>query len=225
MKKLLSLLIFANILSGCASVQTWKYTSESPSYKEPILNKTIVVQPLRDERINENGAKASALLALIPLVPYSTLEEYNVPETSPFLNFKPIEDFPKAFSEEIRNASLFKESYFSDKTKDADFILAGTLKKSRITRTIAFYGLSLPGDLLWVFGAPTGWTLNDIEIEFKLIDKNYNVHFIKNYTAKEKFNNRHWTNPHETFRFEKLIKRIALDLLEDLRKVILSLKE
>ena len=225
MKKILSLFILVIMLSGCASVQGWKYTSEPKVYKKPDINKTIVIAPLRDERINENGAKASAWLALIPLVPYSTLSEVNVPESSPFLKFKPIEDFPKAISEEINNASLFMESYFSDRTSDADFILTGTLKESKIIQRWTFYGLSLPGDLLWLLGMPLGRTHNDIEVEFKLIDKNYNIYFEKTYKTKEKFNNGYWTNPHESFRFEIAFKRIALELIEDLRKVIPSLND
>ena len=225
MKKVLSLFVLVAILSGCTSVQSWKYTSEPKVYKKPDINKTIVVSTLRDERINENGAKASAWLALIPLVPYSTLSEFNVPESSPFLKFKPIEDFPKAISEEINNASLFKESYFSDRTKEADFILTGTLKESKITQTWTFYGLSLPGDLLWLLGAPVGRTHNDIEIEFRLIDQNYRTYFEKTYKSKEKFDNGYWNNPHENFRFEIAFKRIALELIEDLRLIIPDLKK
>ncbi len=225
MKKILTLFVFLTLLSGCASIESWKYTSEPKIYKKPDSNLTLVVTPLRDERINKNGTKASALLAMIPFVPYSTVKEFNIPESSPFLKFKPIEDFPKAISEEIYNASLFKENYFSDRTNDADLILTGTLKKSQIMQTWTFYGLSLPGDLLWLLGAPVGRTHNNIEIEFKLIDKNYKVYFEKNYTTKEKFNNGYWTNPHETFRFEKAFKRIALELVEDLRLIIPSLKK
>lgn len=226
MKKIIIAFFAIVTLSACSSTQTWKYTSEPKILKKPDSNLSVVVTPLRDERINENGGGATALLALIPLVPYSKLMELNVPEASPFLNFKPIDDFPKALSEEINNASLFKESFFSQRTNDADLVLAGTLKESKIVKNWTFYGLSLPGDLLWVFGAPTGRTHNNIEIEFKLIDKrNYNIYFEKTYKTHEKFNNGYWTNPHEYFRFEKLFKKISLEVVEDLRQLIPALKK
>ena len=224
MKHVLNLLLITFLLSGCSSVQSWKYTSEPKLYKKADVNLSVVVPSLRDERINENGAKASAWLALIPLVPYSTLNEFNVPESSPFLQFKPIEDFSKAITEELNNASIFNGVYFSDRSKDADLILVETLKESKLKQSWTWYGLSLPGDLLWVFGAPVGWTNNDITIEYKLMDKNYKIYFEKTYTANVEFYNRYWTNPHEIFRFEEAFKKIAMELVFDLRNIAPTIK-
>ena len=224
MKKICFTIIVLMALSGCASVQGWKYTAEPKIYKKQDLNLTIAVPSLRDERINENNAfKASGWLALIPLVPYSTQSEFNVPEASPFLNFKPTEDFSKAITEELQNSSIFKEVYYSDRTKDADLILSGTLKESHIKKSWTFYGLSLPGDLLWLFGAPTGWVNNDIVIEYKLMDQNYKIYFEKTYTANVEFYNRYWTNPHEIFRFESTLKKISLELVDDIKAIIQQL--
>ena len=183
MKQIFNLCLIVFILSGCSSVQTWKYTSEPKIYKKPDLSLSVAVTTLRDERINENGAKASGLLAMIPLVPYSKILELNIPEASPFLNFKPTEDFSKALAEELNNASIFEEVFYSDRTKDAKLVLRGVLKNTQIKQYWTFYGLSLPGDLLWLFGAPVGWTDNDIEIEYKLIDNDYKIYFEKTTAA------------------------------------------
>lgn len=220
MKKFILLVFLFFFLSACAPVQGWKYTSEPKIYKKQDSNLTVVIPSLRDERINENGEKASALLALIPFVPYSTLSEFNIPESSPYLQFRPIEDFPKAITEELSNASIFKEVYYSDRTKEADLILVGTLKESRLKKSWTFYGLSLPGDLLWLFGAPVGWTNNDITIEFKLMDQEYKTLFEKTYSANIEFNNGYWTNPHEIFRFEEGLKKISLELIEDIKMIV-----
>lgn len=224
MKQIFNLSLIVFILSGCASVQTWKYTSEPKIYKKPDLNFNVAVTTLRDERINENGAKASGWLALIPLVPYSKIVEINVPESNPYINFKPTEDFSKAIAEELNNASIFEEVYYSDRTKNAKLILTGALKNTKITQYWTFYGMSLPGDLLWILGAPVGWTDNDIEIEYRLIDNDYKIYFKKVYYGNIEFYNRYWTNPHEIFRFEEVFKKISMEVVDDIKSLIPQLQ-
>jgi len=224
MKHLLYLVLAPLLLSGCSSVQTWKYTSEPKIYKEQDSNLSIAVPSLRDERPNSNSENVFGFLgAAIPLVPYGTVIDFNVPEGSRFFQFKPTEDFSKAITEELNNASIFKEVYYSDRTKDADLILIGTLKESRLKKSFTFYGLSFLGDLLWLFGAPVGWTNNDITIEYKLIDQKYRTYFEKAYSANIEFYNRYWTNPHEIFRVEEAIKKISLELVNDMKNIAIKL--
>ncbi len=221
MKKILSLFVLITMLSGCAT-QSWKYTSEPKVYKKPEIQKTVVIPPLSDSRENENSM-SGYFLAMIPLVPYGT-SYFNIPEASPYLPFKPIDDFSKATAEELNNASLFKNVFFSHNTHEGDFFLQGNLIKSKYSVANTFYGLSLPGDLLWVIGLPSGKIRNEIEIEYKLMDKNYNIYFQKKY--KESFSCYQGLYYNLTkFQFEELLKKINMQLIEDLRKVIPSLNE
>jgi len=221
MKKILSLFSLMIFLSGCAT-QSWKYTSNPKQYSQPEIQKTVVIPPLSDLRDNENSM-TGYFVAMIPLVPYGT-SYANIPEANPYMPFKPIEDFSKATAEELNNASIFKNVFFSHNTQEGDWYLQGNLIKSKYSVANTFYGLSVPGDLLWIIGLPSGKIKNEIEIEYVLTDKNSNVYFQKKYTESFSCYQGLYYNL-TSFQFEKLLKKINMQLIEDLRLIIPDLKK
>lgn len=224
MKKI-AVLVLCLLLTACGSVQTWRYTSEPKSYEKPKIEKIIVVPPFRDIRQNENTQKYMAL-AWIPLVPYSQLVEANTPEGLPLAlaNFGTAsETLAKTTAEELNNASIFKNVYFSFNTEESPLILEGTLKDFKLERYWTFYGLSLPGDLLWFLGFPAGKAYNTITIQYRLIDKKGREFFNKEYTQKEDWLQGFYYG-NENYRLEKLMKKINMELVEDLSKLDKKLK-
>ena len=221
MKKILSFFIFIVLLSGC-STQSWKYTSNPKQYIKPEIQKTVVIPPLSDLRENENSI-TGYFVAMIPFVPYGT-SYANIPEANPYMPFKPIDDFSKATAEELNNASIFKNVFFSHNIQDGDWYLQGNLIKSKYSVANTFYGLSLPGDLLWVLGLPSGKIKNEIEIEYKLMDKNYNIYFQKKYAESSSCYQGLYYNL-TSFQFENLLKKINMRLIEDLHLIIPNLKK
>lgn len=225
MKKILICLSML-FLTGCVQVHSWKYTTEQRSYEEPKSNLTIVVPPMRDTRKNTNGTKASSMLALIPLVPYSKASVFNAPEGNPFIlnNLKVSEDLAKTTAEELQAASIFKNVHFSFDTKPSDLILEATINKFRIKRYWTFYGLSLPGDLLWYLGLPAGTRHNDIAIKYELKDQKGNIYFSKYYSAHKKAYQGLYYNLDIAGDFEPLMKEINMELIKDLSKVAKDIK-
>ena len=218
MKKILAIFLVLNLCTGCA-VQGWKYTSEPKNYKKPETHYTLIVPPLRDARDSENNI-AGYWISMIPLVPYGT-STINIPDLR--MNSKPVEDFSKAIAEEIDNASIFKNSSFAYSKTGADLYLIGTLKSSQHIINSTFYGLSLPGDLLWYLGLPAGKYHFNIEIEYTLIDGDDNVYFTKTYTADmSNFVGLYYGL--DKYSFEETLKKIAKKLIVDLNEVAPSLK-
>ncbi len=225
MKKILICLSML-FLTGCVQVHSWKYTAEQRSYEEPKSNLTVVIPPMRDTRKNTNGAKASSMLALIPLVPYSKASVFNAPEGNPFIlnNLKVSEDLAKTTAEELRAASIFKNSHFDFDTKPSDLILESTISKFRVKKYWTFYGLSFYGALLYYLGLPVGSSHNDIAIKYELKDQKGNIYFSKYYTAHKKAYNGLYYNLDVAGDFEPLMKDINLKLISDLTEVAKDIK-
>lgn len=218
MKRIIILLVTILFMSGCASsMQNWKYTSNEKQYTKPISNLTLAVPNLQDKRKNKNSQ--NAMLALLPLVPYGSVN-IQVPDGA---QIKPTEDFSKAIAEEISNASIFKETIYTNKLSDSDLFLEGTLYSSKLKDTVTFYGLSLPGDLLWLIGAPTGKATNKIIVRYRLLDKNYKVYMDKIYSKKKTRYNFFWMPKGPMF-FEEIFKEIALEVVEDIKQIAPQIK-
>ncbi len=225
MKKILICLSML-FLTGCVQVHSWKYTTEQRSYEEPKSNLTVVVPPMRDTRKNKNGSEASALLALVPLVPYSKNAVFNAPEGNTFLlnNLKIAEDLAKTTSEELQAASIFKNTYFSFDTQQSDLILESTVSKFRLKKYWTLYGLSFYGALLYYLGLPAGTRHNDIAIKYELKDQKGNIYFSKYYSAHKKAYQGLYYNLDIAGDFEPLMKEINMELIKDLSKVAKDIK-
>ena len=222
MLKKICVLFTLIFLSACANVQTWKYTSEQKSYNPPKIKKTVVVSPFRDTRSNKNDSKY-AILAMLPLVPYSKLVEYNTPEGFALvlsMGGSVTEVLAKTTATELDSASVFKNTYFDFNTKKADneLILEGTLKEFKLEKYWTFYGLTPIGDLLWYLGLPAGKAYNTITIHYRLVDKNGKEFFNKEYKQQEVWIQGLYYGL-ENFRLEKLMKQINMDLVNDLKQL------
>ena len=218
MKKIFSLLFFINLCTGCVSAESWKYTSEPKNYVKPLTQMTLRVPTLRDVR--KNRQSQNVMLSMLPLVPYGSTTN-QVPDGE---LIKPTEDFSKALTEEISNASIFKSTFYSNSEGKGDLFLEGTLYSSKVKDTLTFYGLSIPGDILWLLGAPTGKATNKIAIRYRLMDNDYNVYMDKWYAIKKSRYNFYW-KPKGPMFFEQLFKKIALDVVDDLKQVVPTIKK
>jgi hypothetical protein len=166
------------LLSGCATQKTWVYRANAYAAATTPAGKAVVL-PYRDARQNQNTNMI--MMYLIPVMPFGwTTQE--TPEgvmqhvtSTLWNNYKPVEDYPKALVEDLRNARLFSDAYFDFKEGDADYVIQGTI-----------YGLSVYGPLLWFIGLPAGTASNELSIELACTDKRSGRQILaKRYSAPE----------------------------------------
>lgn len=224
MKKIYMLIVLF-FLTGCWNMQGWKYTSEPQTSSKVKVEKTVIVTPFRDTRINNNNTDYE-MIALIPFVPYSRHCQLNTPDGFPLVmsNMGPAnEALAKATAEEVNNASVFKNTYFDFNGQKGDYVLKGTLKEFKVEQYWTFYGLSFFGEALWLAGLPIGKEYNGITIQYQLSDKNGHELFNKEYTAKDEWEFGLYRDL-ENYRFEKLMKQINMDLVRDLKANVAKFK-
>ena len=154
----LSLIAITLSLVGCSSQKAWKYGPEPfISGVPPQVDKTVVVTPFNDQRINENSNMYA--MYLIPLMPFGW-QDLNTPEgvqmhlTSSLWLWRPNEDIAKAAYEEINSSNLFKEVFYSTRASEGDLVLQGTIKSTKYDGKIFSYCLSAYGPVLWWIGLP-----------------------------------------------------------------------
>lgn len=170
---ILSWLLAILVLSGCASQRAWTYKAEPYVKATPILNKSVSVPPLSDQRNNVNNNYV--MMYLIPLMPFGW-QDLNTPEgvqmhmNSGLWLFKPAEDFAKAIAEELNNTSIFKEVFFTYRESEADLTLKGKLISTKYSGYIISYGLSVEGPLLWLFCFPSSYVSNELALQLQLVD-------------------------------------------------------
>jgi len=211
--KILSCLI---LLTGCVNHRGWTYQASPKEYRKAEIQKTIAVLPFTDKRENVNYDRTA--IGLIPLVPYGWLD-FRTPETIMNQQFNPKEDFAKATAQELSSASIFKDVFFSYKEENSDYILVGELEESNIKSKIFFYGLSAPGDLLWLIGLPAGTYSNEVSITFKLMDKNYDVKFSRRYSENIKETRWIYEGTMPLISLDKPLKTILLQLKDDIKDI------
>lgn len=175
-KKLLTIILSVFLmvtLVGCASQRVWTYRAEPYVKTEPLVNKKVAVIPLVDKRQNINENRTG--LGYIPLFPYGW-QDFYTPEgaqmhiTSGLWMFKPAEDFSKAIAEEVQNAGIFKEAFFTYKASEGEYVLRGEIKSTRYEGKLYTYCISFAGVYLWFLGLPAGSAQNTLEISLHLED-------------------------------------------------------
>jgi hypothetical protein len=219
------LLVFVVIVqvgfSGCTSQRVWTYNPEAKIELEPMLDKSVAVPPLIDERVNMNLNRSG--LGLIPLFPYGW-QTMNTPEggqdhrASGFWLFTPTEDFAKAIAVELEHSGLFEEVFFTHRPGEADLSLRGTIVSTEYTSKMYTYCLSLVGVYLWLFGFPSGSALNELILDLKLVD---------NTTEQVIWDSRYKKSAHSTSWIYALNSDFFYDtmLKEIMEEVIVSLKK
>ncbi len=206
---------------GCTvSNNVWKYTAEPKIYKKQDINFTIQIPAFRDIRPNENNIYSGGkfLLAMVPFVPYTTITDLYVPEGN-IANAPEI--FAKATAAELANASIFDDVIVMPTSQKfvADYILEGTIISTNVKQTITFYGLSLPGDILWLLGAPPGKAYNNLSIQYRILNNKYDVIFNKTYFKEKDWWLSFYSNKGLNF-YEELYKDINMQLLQDIKEVM-----
>ncbi len=224
MKKILMLLILgifvALIFSGCAQQRVWSYKANPYVKTEPLVNKSVAVPPLADNRKNENTNLVS--LMYIPLMPYGWMD-LNTPEggqqhmSSTLWLFKPPEDLAKAVAEEINNSGIFKEVFFTNRASEGELILKGNLLSTFYNGKLISYCMSFCGVYLWFIGLPAGTYENDLEISFELVESSTG-NVLWNGTYKKDFSKTFWIYaPGADFRYDELLKEIMKDAIQSLK--------
>ncbi len=173
----LIVLSLALLAGGCASQKAWKYGPEVSLGGAPLIDKTVVVTPFNDQRINENNNMIG--MYLIPLMPFGW-QDLNTPEgvsmhvNSALWLWRPNEDIAKATAEELNNSRIFREVFYSTRASEGDLVLQGTIKSSKYKGKIITYGLSVYGPVLWLIGLPASNVSNELVVGFKLEDRKHN---------------------------------------------------
>lgn len=223
MKHLLFITIAYFGLTACTS-HMWEYEPNKTQQQAPIKQSALLVLPLTDERTTSKFMEWSAPLALIPFVPYSKVSIENHPEKS-FVHFngKPTEEVAKSVTDELVAHNLFSKIIYNEPHQKYDYILTGKLKRFRIKSYWSFYGFSLFGVGLWYLGAPAEKIHNDVIIEFTLSDTNGKSYFQKEYIGKTSHLLGFYYNQNK-IKFEKAVKQINLNLINDLFPIIKKLK-
>ena len=183
------LIFFILVLSGCAHQKAWVYKAEPRVVATPLLNKSVAVPPLVDDRQNSNTN--AMLMYMIPLMPFGW-QNLNTPETiqmhanSGLWIFKPSDDFAKAIAEELNNSSIFKEAFFTNRESEGELAIRGKVLSTNYDSYMYTYGLSVYGPLLWLFFFPADYVSNDLGLQLQLVDlKTQNVLWEQSYKKED----------------------------------------
>jgi hypothetical protein len=225
MKKILMLLILsifvALIFSGCAQQRVWSYKANPYVKTEPLVNKSVAVPPLGDNRKNENTNLIG--LMYIPLMPIGWMT-LHTPEggqkhiSSGLWLFRPPEDLAKAVAEEINNSGIFKEAFFTNRASEGELILKSNLKSTYYYGSLISYCMSFYGAYLWLIGLPAGSYENNLEMDFELVESSTG-RVLWNETYKKEFSKTFWIYaPGADFRYDLLLKDIMKEVIPSLKK-------
>lgn len=169
---LLSIALFVSC-AGCALDSSRKLSFEvSPGVSDqiPVLANSVGVLPLSDDRPNE-FTDTHGYLILVPLVFYVS-GSYEKPERDWWPGKKeiekesasqqsttPIEALSQGLAKAIGSRKLFKSVTYSNSGTDAELILKGSLRSTRLEEIATLYGLSFAALPVGVLGAPARyWT-------------------------------------------------------------------
>ena len=226
--RILILITISLSLIGCASQKAWKYGPEPfISGVPPQVNKTVVVTPFNDQRINENSNMVA--MYLIPLMPFGW-QDLNTPEgvqahvSSGLWIWRPNEDIAKASYEELNSSNLFKEVFYSTRASEGDLVLQGTIKSTKYDGKLFTYGLSVYGPVLWFIGLPAANVSNELVVSFKLEDrKNNKVLWEKEYRDEVSHTSVIYSLSSD-FEYPDMLKKILLNVVKDVKSDLPNLK-
>jgi len=211
--------LLALLCSGCAPEWKWRYAPDPPTSRLPLLDNTVVVSNLSEERPpnKERNTALQVLLLFLPGVLYQT-DEMERPEQIPEsqIQFHPGEDLARALADEIANRRLFKATVYSPAGSQGDLILNGRLSSTHAEMTIYQYGLGIAGPLTWYLGVPAGTSKRQLTFTLLLEEpQSQSVLWQKSYTTER--------NTTEGLYYGTSIGHIVFDaLLKELMPQILS---
>jgi len=214
-------LVFAVLLSGCASPRSWQYNADNYSRRQPLLAKKVAVPPFQDSRPTQNTA--AVLMYLVPIMPFGWAD-YSAPEVGGIKMsgfgvwlFKPTEDLAKAAADELNASNLFKEAFFTQRPTDGDLVFRGNIKSTLYYWRILSYGLSVYGPALHFFGFPAGTIYNELTVEFSLEEQGSGLSLWKKSYNLTYDRSPYWFYSLPTdFMYDDLFKRMMRDVIKDL---------
>lgn len=220
----LALIIFGLLEIGCSSARTWTYQVAPFTDRQRSIEKSLAVPPLNDLRRPENDNKVA--LYFIPLMPFGW-QDLEQPEgvnrhiASGLWQFKPTEDIAKALASEIHNHNIFRESFFTFRESDADYVLRGSLTSTNYSGKMYTYGLSVEGPLLWFIGFPAGSLTNRLAFKLELVERQSNKHIWEQDYSFEYDAGVFWLySMPEDFYYDKALKQLVPKILADLEAAI-----
>jgi hypothetical protein len=209
------------IMTGCATQRVWTYTADPSVRTEPLVNKSVAVTPLADNREKTNHSMIG--LMYIPVMPFGWMN-LNTPEggqkhiTSSLWLFKPAEDIAKGVAEEINNSGIFKEAFFTNRASEGELNLRGNLISTYYHGKLFSYCISSYGVYLWLIGFPAGSYKNNLEISFELVESSTGK-VLWSETYKKDYGKVFWMYaPGADFRYDQLLKDIMRDVIQSLKR-------
>lgn len=86
-----------------------------------------------------------------------------------WVNYKPVEDFPKALSAELQSARMFKDVGFDYKKGNSDIVI-GKILSTQYSGYLISYGLIVFAPYIWVVGLPATTVSNELSVELTAAD-------------------------------------------------------
>jgi len=163
-------------------------------------------------------------LYLIPLMPYGFVS-YERPDAARTFNtiaeyeFQVDEDLAKAAVRSLDQSGLFKRVYFTfgGETREADYLFEGVARRTHYDGKLITYGLSVYGPLLWFLGLPAGTSGNDVELTFRLLDRDLNEVWSHSYEGRESITQGLYYNfGNDVLNFATLMEQAMNGALRDL---------
>ena len=208
-------------MTGCSTQRVWTYTADPSVKTVPLVNKSVAVTPLADNRENVNHNMIG--LMYIPVMPFGWMT-LNTPEggqqhiTSGLWLFRPAEDIAKGIAEEINNSGIFKETFFTNRASEGELNLRGNLKSTYYHGKLFSYCISSYGVYLWLIGFPAGSYKNNLEISFELVESSTGK-VLWTATYKKEYGKVFWLYaPGADFRYDQLLKDIMRDVIQSLKR-------
>ncbi len=160
------------LISGCMGTFDYRVPADAAIAKHQ-YDCTVVVENFKDNRPEIGSNKM--FFSWIPLMPFGW-GYYNRPEDGKFylsiqsFKFYPTVQLAEAAEMSLKYSKLFKNIYFLKQYTEIkpDYIFTGIIESTLYRQKMFTYCLSFFGSLLWLIGAPAGWTENQIEIDFIL---------------------------------------------------------
>ena len=184
MKKLVFLFVSSLLFSGCAT-KNWEYNPRQYKTKYP-TNYSINVLKFSDERdtsVNDPFKPGKFALQWVPFVLWSNVTDVSSPEGSLINMSSMTEVLPQATGMELSSTGLFKNVSVMPKSNvSADYTLRGSIINTHSSKTVTAYGLSALGNIISLFGVPSGNIRNSLSVKFTLNDKKGRTLFEKTYT-------------------------------------------
>ena len=183
MKKIF-LLICSIVISGCAG--TWDYTPRQYKTNEPATSSIQILKfsDARNEATNDTFKLGKFILHWVPFVLWSNVTDVYTPEGNLIKMSNMTEELAEATGAELTSSGLFENVFVMSEVKNsyADYTLKGTIIETHSSKTVSAYGLSFIGNIISLFGVPSGKVKNSITIKYTLTDKSGNKVFEKTYT-------------------------------------------